>query len=94
MHITCVFLEQNIIVKTLVSSFLSSYAVALLINTQQQKMAKKINVEKILKEFSKGAVDLQVEAFSQIKLALTDNLKKKQEEIQALSNSVNGQPTS
>ena len=53
-------------------------------------MAKKINVEKILKEFSKGAIDQQVEAFNQIKLAVADNLKKKQEEIQAFTQSVVG----
>jgi len=55
-------------------------------------MAKKINVEKILKEFSKGAVDQQVDAFNQIKSVLTENLQKKQEELQALNNLVNGQP--
>ena len=39
-------------------------------------MAKKINVEKILKEISKGDVNQQVEALNQVKLLLTENLKK------------------
>lgn len=54
-------------------------------------MAKKINLEKILKEFSKGTVSQQVDAFNQLKQALNENLQKKQEELQALNNLVNGQ---
>lgn len=55
-------------------------------------MAKKINVEKILKEISKGNVNQQVEALSQVKLLLTENLQKQQQELQALNNMVNGAP--
>lgn len=55
-------------------------------------MAKKINVEKILKEISKGEVNQQVEALNQVKLLLTENLKKQQIELQALNNLVNGAP--
>ena len=55
-------------------------------------MAQKINVEKILKEISKGNVNQQVDALNQIKLLLTENLQKQQAELQALSSLVNGTP--
>jgi hypothetical protein len=54
-------------------------------------MAKKINLEKILKEFSKGTVNQQVEAFNQLKQVLSENLQKQQAELQALNNLVHGQ---
>ena len=56
-------------------------------------MAKKINLEKILKEFSKGTVNQQVETFNQLNQVLSENLQKKHEELQALNNLVNGQPS-
>ena len=53
-------------------------------------MAKKINVEKILKEISKGSVNQQVDALNKVKLLLTENLQKQQQELQALNSLVNG----
>jgi hypothetical protein len=45
-----------------------------------------------LKEISKGDVNQQVETLNQVKLLLTENLKKQQIELQALNNLVNGAP--
>jgi len=65
-----------------------SYEIVSLIKTH--KMAKKINVEKILKEISKGDVTQQVEAFNQLKQVLSENLQKKHAELQVLNSLVAG----